>query len=230
MGREEMGETFQAVSTMTRVNTLVCIANQEDMDIIQNDVEGAFLVGTMPYELYAYPPCGVQAPRGSDGRRQVRRVTGSWHGHLKPPFIYGGLFHEHLLGFAGSPQEQGKDGKTKPSDCHNRAFDYGSTCTVTQGRAGTCMYTVTRKCDSTGKCASFRIVVYVDDTASAVARTVEDRKLFHNFCVHVHSKFKFQADADGNRHGKPVDVFLGVEYTRDELRGYDVPAAAAQNL
>ena len=219
MDREEMGETFQAVSTMACVNTLVCIANQEDMDIIQNDVEGAFLVGTMPYELYAYPPRGIQAPRGPDGRRQVRRVTGNWYGHPKAPFIYGGLFHDHLLGFGKSPQQQDDDGKVTPSDCHDRAFSHGSTCTVTQGRADTCMYTVARKCNRTGKCASFRIVVYVDDTASAVPRTVDDRQLFHDFCAHVNSKFKFQADADGNRRGKPIDVFLGVEYTRDELKG-----------
>jgi hypothetical protein len=73
MDKGEMGETFQAVSTMACMNTLVCIANQEDMGITQNDVEGAFLVGTIPYEPYAYPPRGVQAPRGADGRHEVRR-------------------------------------------------------------------------------------------------------------------------------------------------------------
>ena len=123
-----------------------------------------------------------------------------------------------LAGFEGFPQQQDKDGKAKPSDCHNCAFDHGSMCTVTQGRADTCMYTVARKCNSTGKCASFRIVVYMDDTALAVPRTTDNRQLFHDFCAHVNSKFKFQADDDGNRRGKPVDVFLGVEYTRDELK------------
>jgi hypothetical protein len=63
--------------------------------------------------------------------------------------------------------------------------------------------------------------MYVDDTASAVPCTVDDRQLFHTISAPTStpSSLKFQADADGNRRGKPIDVFFGVEYTRDELKG-----------
>jgi hypothetical protein len=128
-------------------------------------------------------------------------VTGNIYGHPKAPFIYGTLFHEHLLAFATSA--------------------YSVTSTVHRGRADVCTYHFTRpNSDGSPGLTRVDLLVYVDDCLWKFCRRLNDNGLAAAFqadiCAHVQTKFKFGPDKDGKRCGSPVTSFLGVEFLRDD--------------
>jgi hypothetical protein len=138
---------------------------------------------------------------GSNGLPQVKRVTGNIYGHPKAPFIYGTLFHEHLLAFDNS------------TDSVNS--------TTHRGRADVCTYHFTRpNTDGTSGTTRVDLLVYVDDCAWKFAKAKYDGGLASAFqadiCAHINTKFKFGPDSKGIRRGSPIESFLGIEFLRDD--------------
>jgi site-specific DNA-cytosine methylase len=209
MTKKDVGETFQHVAEMDSLHFMCANAAQFDLIQIQTDIEGAFLAGTPPSHMYCYPPEGERAPMGSNGRPQIKCVTGNVYGKLDAPRVYGQCYDNHLQTF---PCTHG--GPTGTTRFPKSLGKMTSTTVLTRGTADHSTWHFVREYED-GTVRRLDMLVYVDDNLSTFQPDSYGWQLHYDICDHINKRFKIQADADGKRDGAEAHSFLGCQVVHD---------------
>ncbi|MCP4341995.1 MAG: hypothetical protein GY799_24700, partial [Desulfobulbaceae bacterium] len=75
----DFSEIYSPVARNTSIRTLLAIANHEDFEIDQIDIETAFLHGDLAEEIYMEQPKGFEK-KGKDGEKLVCKLKRSLYG------------------------------------------------------------------------------------------------------------------------------------------------------